>query len=186
MKKIIIAAVAVAFAAAVQAASFNWSCTGSRTTGTIYDYTGTAIGTGVVAYLFDTATISQADLLAAVRGGSSLESLTSMDHSTTASSKIAKTTDFEYGQVGSTYSAYFAILDTANEQVLISSVAMAPGLQGDTATFEFGASAATFSKNVMGEASYTSAGWYSTVPEPTSALLLLLGVAGLALKRKQA
>ena len=35
---------------------------------------------------------------------------------------------------------------------------------------------------------YTQAGWYQTaaVPEPTSGLLLLLGVAGLALKRKRA
>ena len=36
-------------------------------------------------------------------------------------------------------------------------------------------------------AGYQTAGsWYSAVPEPTSGLLLLLGVAGLALKRKRA
>ena len=36
---------------------------------------------------------------------------------------------------------------------------------------------------------YQGAGWYtasSNVPEPTSGLLMLLGVAGLALKRKRA
>ena len=32
----------------------------------------------------------------------------------------------------------------------------------------------------------TAGGWYSAVPEPTSGLLLLLGMAGLALKRKRA
>lgn len=34
-------------------------------------------------------------------------------------------------------------------------------------------------------AGYSGAGWYN-VPEPTSGLLLLLGMAGLALKRKRA
>ena len=34
-------------------------------------------------------------------------------------------------------------------------------------------------------ATYSGAGWYA-VPEPTSGLLLLIGVAGLALKRKRA
>lgn len=43
-------------------------------------------------------------------------------------------------------------------------------------TFEAGAGA--FAEN--------GAGWYAPVPEPTSGLLLLLGMAGLALRRKQA
>ena len=44
------------------------------------------------------------------------------------------------------------------------------------------------SQSIVGKASegYASSGWYTTVPEPTSGLLLLLGVAGLALKRKRA
>ena len=38
-------------------------------------------------------------------------------------------------------------------------------------------------------AGYTGAGWYSqasAVPEPTSGLLMLLGMAGLALRRRRA
>jgi hypothetical protein len=46
------------------------------------------------------------------------------------------------------------------------------------------ASNATFADN----SAYAGAGWYAAgaVPEPTSGLLLLIGVAGLALRRKQA
>ena len=33
---------------------------------------------------------------------------------------------------------------------------------------------------------YAGGAWYTAVPEPTSGLLMLLGMAGLALKRKRA
>ena len=33
---------------------------------------------------------------------------------------------------------------------------------------------------------YQGAGWYQSVPEPTSGLLMLLGMAGLALRRRRA
>ena len=187
MKKLMIAALAVAFAAVAQAASFNWQNTGSRTTGTIYNYTGAVIGENVVAYLFDVATISQEQLLSAVRGGADIATLSWVDSqkSNSSSKIVASNTPFEHGEIGKDYTFFFAILDKANEQILISDTAMAQGLQGDTATASFTGST-TWSKNSLGEASYTSAGWYSTVPEPTSALLLLLGMGGLALKRKQA
>ena len=183
MKKLMIAALAVAFAAVAQAASVNWSNTGSRTNGTIYDYTGTAIGSGAVAYLFDVATISQADLLVAVRGGAKLENLTSVDHASTVSSKIATTPTIDYGTAGDSVTMYFAIVK--DDQILIADEVNKTLQAADIASYQFGNSH-IWSKETHGEASYTGAGWYSTVPEPTSALLLLLGMAGLALKRKQA
>ena len=190
MKKLMIAALAVAFAAVAQAASFNWQNTGMSTTGVIYDYTAssTKLSAGMVAVLIDSAVTSQTELLKAARkDGFNLNSYAISGASTTVntSSKIAKTADFTYGDVGTEYSFYFVILDGANNQILISETANAQGQLGATDTASF-AGSKTWSNKAFGDADYTSAGWYSTVPEPTSALLLLLGMAGLALKRKQA
>ena len=46
--------------------------------------------------------------------------------------------------------------------------------------------AAYAGKSFAQDGGYQGAGWYSSVPEPTSGLLLLLGVAGLALRRRRA
>jgi hypothetical protein len=70
--------------------------------------------------------------------------------------------------VGTTYNFYFTAADTAGntyKSEILSSPAWAVG----TASFSF-----------EGNGTWTAA------PEPTSGLLLLLGVAGLALKRKRA
>ena len=56
-----------------------------------------------------------------------------------------------------------------------------------TSSFAFG-DQAIFSRNAFDSTkAYSNPGWYQyqTVPEPTSGLLLLLGMAGLAPKRKQ-
>ena len=41
----------------------------------------------------------------------------------------------------------------------------------------------TLKADNLASAGYTGAGWYTAVPEPTSGLLMLLGMAGLALRR---
>ena len=47
--------------------------------------------------------------------------------------------------------------------------------------------ASTQLRDATGSGDYSNPGWYAVnVPEPTSGLLLLLGMAGLALKRKRA
>lgn len=187
MKKIIIAAVAIAASVVAQAASINWSNTGGATNGVIYDSTAssTKLAPGMTAYLIDLATIDQADLLTAARGeGFNLASY-SVDNATlNENSKIGATTAISYGDVGKEYIFYFAILDSANEQLLISDTASLTTADVGTQTAAF-ADSKTWSNQAFGDADYSAAGWYSTsVPEPTSGLLLLLGMAGLALKRK--
>lgn len=187
MKKLLVIAVVAMTALVTQASSFNWSCTGSKTVGTLYDYTGTGkVAANTVAYLFDADVVSQGDLLASVRAGNAISGYVN-SATLNSSNKIALTDSFSYGTTGSDYDFYFAILDTANDQLLISSVVENNAAQAsDTTTVAFGGAAATFSKASHGEDAFSSAGWYSTVPEPTSGLLTLLGLSLVALKRKRA
>ena len=139
------------------------------------------------AYLICAGDTTQADLLTALRKGDALSDYAIGGNSTTtlnSSSKIAKTSDFDYGSAGNSYDFYFAILDAANDQVLISDVSAGLAQESGTTAVSFSDSK-TWSNQAFGDATYSAAGWYSTVPEPTSGLLLLLGMAGLALRRKQ-
>ncbi len=73
--------------------------------------------------------------------------------------------------------------DSAKDYMYVSNVAALEGGQ-----IHFGAQNSTSSADAKSASSgFSGAGWYSSsVPEPTSGLLMLLGVAGLALRRKRA
>ena len=75
---------------------------------------------------------------------------------------------------GTSYDFFFVIEDGGKA---FTSTSIAKGAQqSDTATIQFGN---------MQSATQNASNW-AAVPEPTSGLMLLLGVAGLALKRKRA
>ena len=77
---------------------------------------------------------------------------------------------------GTTYDFYFVVVDNGKE--FTSAVKSVQALDVGTASITFGN---------MTTATQNAANWASAdVPEPTSGLLLLLGVAGLALRRKKA
>ena len=179
-------------AIASNAASFNWSNTGGASNGVIYDYQANSTklysdSVAYTAYLICAGDTTQAALLAAVRGGDALADygITGASAALNSNSKITLTDAFNYGTTGNTYDFYFAILDSANDQILISDVVTGKLAQeSGTTTVAFSGSK-TWSNQAFGEEAFSSAGWYSTVPEPTSGLLLLLGMAGLALRRKQ-
>ena len=75
---------------------------------------------------------------------------------------------------GTSYDFYLVIEDGG--KVFTSATITKGAQQSDTATIQFGN---------MATATQTAGNW-AAVPEPTSGLLLLLGMAGLALKRKRA
>lgn len=86
---------------------------------------------------------------------------------------IAATTFDVDATVGQSYSFYFVIETDGKKFTSAAKTAVAP---------ETGAAGVAFGNL---QTATTTAGAWQSVPEPTSGLLLLLGMAGLALRRKQ-
>ena len=186
MKKIMFAMAAIVIAGATQAASFTWK---TYTGQYVYEAGTSAKLSGATAYLFDASVVSQSALLTALFAEGddkkSITDFTALSSAATGANGAISSTSFEAGSVGTTINAYFAIVDGDN--VFISSSASATGQETGAAQLQF-KSLNTVSKAAATEFSGTvsGAGWYTAVPEPTSGLLMLVGLAGLALRRRRA
>ena len=161
MKKLIILAAVVVASVVANAASFKW------TAANIYGPNGTDKFNGSVdlyAYLAsaDASTAVKVDTASVVAGvvkdGSATGRIFS-DDSLTA---------------GSAYNFYYVLQDSGKE--FTSAVKAATGAEVGNANIAFGNQAS---------ATQNASNW-AAVPEPTSGLLMLLGMAGLALRRRRA
>ena len=194
MKKLMIAAAIVCAAAFAQAATVNWQIKLSSATkildqtGNSWTKSGTA-NTAQTAYLMlatDTATfvdhlkagtLTSSDYLDSTATLAAATGVMSAAKETPASAKI--TTDAQAFNVVLVYKDadgkdwYQVSSTTASSNVRAS--------EGDVANVYFN-TGDTFANSQTGWQAVSS----GPVPEPTSGLLLLLGVAGLALKRKRA
>lgn len=171
MKKLIIAFVAIATAAICNAAAVSWQ------SGAVYKTDGTTkVGKGATDYLVTIAFFSDSAGANAVTG---LTGDLSADTAGTGSKYSGVVEGFEagqtyYGQIIITTSGYEAKSEIAEFKT-----------QGTGATAINFSDGSGFAAGFSGF-STANAGAWQAVPEPTSGLLMLLGLAGLALKRKRA
>ena len=189
MKKLMIMLAAIAVGATVNAAAYSWSAPNGR----LFDGQGTAsanryAGTG---YLFNVDTVSQAALLTAFASDAGVaDTLRSALSTSTFSAGRASASDNFTGPDAS-FDAYFVVFGkdaSGNDAMYISDVVAANYQAVGTGEVEFGQQNALSSAGFKDSAAgFAGAGWYAaSVPEPTSGLLMLLGMAGLALRRRRA
>ncbi len=176
MKKLMLI-ISVAFTATLlNASSFSW-----RTADAIYAYNGVDYYTGTVNLYAYTTTGTKADSFF----------VTSYDMSSVSNGKVPFT-EFDNTPAtsetaanliaGSRYNFYYILENTVGgiKYTYTSAEVLDKIAPDGTGTTQI-----TFKDNSLG--TQTQSNWKAeAVPEPTSGLLLLLGVAGLALKRKRA
>ena len=203
MKKIMIALAVVAMIGAAQAATTNWKfhlgTTGTLKDGYVLDKDPSATPAAMAGQLFyvvATSTISQSDLVSTFQTESGVIDLStyaltsgSVNESGKLPSGSALSTSSESFTAGTAYDFYMAVVvDTDTDgkyDYLYVSASKNAYAQDSSKTTTVTLAPAT-STSFQGDGSYSAPGWYTAVPEPTSGLLMLLGMAGLALRRKRA
>ena len=177
MKKLMIAAAIVCAAVMAQAGSVKWA---TSTAVIAAGKTGdTDFATGTLQLFCVAKDTSFDTVFAMAKNGS----FTEVKSGTLSSGKITTVT-FDYSPNGD-YDWYAYL--KSGDNFFISSAKYAS--VGTVGTANVGMYLKSQSNSgVINDVSKgaNGAGWYGAVPEPTSGLLLLLGVAGLALKRKRA
>lgn len=175
MKKIMMAVAIVCAACSIQAAQVAWAAYQFQG-GEIYDYgycSDLAAGDAIVLCLMDGDTVAQV-LDTAVEDGGAYGGVYTFSYS----ESIIQNGDVLKVLVKDAGGSYFDLTAAANDQgcdpTVINTLTVS-GLADDTwMNDEF----------IYATGNFSAAG--GVIPEPTSGLLLLIGMAGLALKRKVA
>ena len=190
MKKLIMAVAVCCAAVAVQAASVKWDSATLYTPTADGGSTTTKIGANATGYLFTLTEAEYNSFLAAYNDSGDMstvwdtykDSLTGGTASSSRSSAVLITTTADVGDT--VYAAVIytttATFDGAEKDFYIANIGT--GTVGSDAGISIG----NLGNFYLGDNAGTATGGWTAVPEPTSGLMLLLGVAGLALKRKRA
>ena len=188
MKKLMIALAVVAMAVGAQAAAWTWGV--STTSGIEQPGTSTDLASGT-AYLFANLTSSQlnaivSDFAAGTYAPSGYEQTSSV-----SDGAITKVNFDDERSAGT--SVDWTMVVTSNisgdDYLFISSaVTKTRQTEGKNVKITFSLYDDSSAAAMEASSGYAGAGWYSAeaIPEPTTGLLVLLGVAGLALRRRRA
>ena len=186
MKKLMLTAVAIAMAVVANAASIKWN-----TNYEVGDGTDSGLTSATVAYLIDSAALSQSSIYDALVAGSTLDAAVEGKYvkSATMSDGAVATQTFDAFTAGEKKTLYMVCFDSDLNAVYFSEEIQKSILGTGSANYFFDNN--TSIEATMADMSTFDAsvgGWVSTaaVPEPTSGLLMLLGMAGLALRRRRA
>lgn len=183
MKKLIIAALAVASAIAVNAASVNWSMANGVLSPSP---DGTQSSGRASYYTMLIFTDSQAGDVNAAIAANNFASLGTMAVSTYQAGKAGSFSGVVNGLTGSSATLFAVVFDTysSTETIADAGYYYKTGTVTQSTFDPTGSDPAT---TAVFTATQMTGTWTATsVPEPTSGLMLLLGMAGLALRRKRA
>lgn len=191
MKRIILAVAVIGVALVAQAASVSWGSsklfTASGETG---GFSSTAINDAAKGYLFMLTSDQYDSFLADYTANGNMktvydaykDSLGLATGTATTGKRTSVANVKTEANVGDT--VYGAIIYTYHDATLDKDFYIANIATG-TVGAESGLTLSNLGTHFLGASAGTPTGGWQPVPEPTSGLLLLLGMAGLALRRKQ-
>ena len=202
MKKILMSIAIAASAMCLHGASFSW--------GAANIYAGDAKADGVNGYLLFANVLSVEDATAALKAGnaSAIKEKALQTTTVNGGSVLTKNTTFDYadGVAGESYDAYFVVFNNDDSSYFMSGIKASPKAQEtSTVAISFGNMASATQgvawTDVGGSGDdpgpggpddpgpdnppTPGPGGDGDVPEPTSGLLLMIGGAALALRRRR-
>ena len=186
MKKLIVFGFAAIAAVAANAASFYW-------TANAIQKNGDASSVGSNAYLIDASVVSRDAMIAAltandtskIAGTAILTETTTIAQGTTGNSRINVTQGTASSSVQQ-YNLYMVVLDGTPASAKNFIVSQQLSNVSNPGYIPPGSTEPGLGNVQMSFGTQASNGWTAMAPEPTSGILMLVGLGALALRRRRA